>query len=140
MFRTKLKNKYGRPGTMSEELSHWLKVSRDRSLHWYHVSLEVRREGRMISHVVMLNDETKLLETLEDPRADRVVMDVKVVTPGWMNKKGEWLMEKLAGVSVGVEKNDIPVCVLELANGSIYTDSNDPSITKESLSDVLKIY
>ena len=82
MFITKLKNKYGRPGTMSEELSQWLKVSRALSLHWYHVSLEVRREGKMISHVVMLNDETKLLETLKDSRADRVVVDVKVVTPG----------------------------------------------------------
>lgn len=140
MFRTKLKNKFGQPSMTSEDISHWLKISRDRSLHWYHVSLEMRREGRMISHVVMLNDETKLLETLEDPRTDRVVMDVKVVTPGWMNKKGEWLMEKLAGVYVGVEKNNIPVCVLELANGSIYTDSSDPSITKESLSDILKIY
>ena len=140
MFRTKLKNKYERQGMMSEEVSHWHMVSRDLSLHWYHVSLEVLRHGRMISHVVMLNDETKLLETLKDQRADRVVVDVQVVTPGWMNKKGEWRMEKLAGVSVGVEKNVIPVCVLELANGSIYTNSPDPSITKESLSDVLKIY
>lgn len=140
MFRTKLKNKYERQGMMSEEVSHWLMVSRDLSLHWYHVSLEVLRQGRMISQVVMLNDETKLFETLKDQRADRVVVDVRVVTPGWMNKKGEWLMEKLAGVSVGIEKNDIPVCVLELANGSIYTNSPDPSITKESLSDVLKIY
>jgi hypothetical protein len=123
-----------------EGLAHWHMISRSLQSHWYHVDLKIRHEDRMISSVEMLNDESKLVEILSQQGSDFVVTCVQVTTPSWMNKSGQWLMEKLIGVSVGFDKNNFAVCVLEVVSGSIYTDAHDPSVTVESLTKVRKIY
>ena len=123
-----------------EGLAHWHMISHSLQSHWYHVDLKIRHEDRMISSVEMLNDESKLVEILSQQGSDFVVTCVQLTTPSWMNKSGQWLMEKLIGVSVGFDKNNFAVCVLEVVSGSIYTVAHDPSVTVESLTKVRKIY
>jgi hypothetical protein len=140
MFRTYESDIAGVPGMFGEGLAHWHMISRSLQTHWYHVDLKVSHEDRLLPSVWMLNDESKLAEILSQQGSDFVVTDVQVMSPPWMNKSGHWLMEKLVGVSVGFDRNDIEVCLLEVANGSIYTDAHDPSVTVESLTKVRKIY
>ncbi|MNP05140.1 hypothetical protein D3C76_970850 [compost metagenome] len=123
-----------------EGLTHWYSVSRALQTHWYHVDLKVRHEDRMISLVVMPNDETKLDEILSQRGSDVEMTNVQVVTPPWMNKTSEWLMEKVEGVFIGVDSDEIPVCLLQVASGSIYSDRHGLCVTIESLTNVRKIY
>ncbi|MHC8339389.1 hypothetical protein [Pseudomonas sp. HLT2-19-2] len=140
MFRTNESDMAGVPGMFGEGLSHWHMISRSIQTHWYHVTLKIRHEDRLVSLVVMPSDESKLHEILSSQSSDIVVTEVQAVTPPWMNRGGEWLMEKLSGVSIGFDGNDIQVCVLELESGSVYTDVHAPSFTVESLTKIRKIY
>jgi hypothetical protein len=140
MFRTYESDIAGVPGMFGEGLAHWHMISRTLQTHWYHVDLKVRHEDRLIPLVVMPNDESKLHEILKEQSANLVVTEVKVVTPPWMNKTGEWQMEKLARVSIGDDRNDTPVCLLEVASGSVYADVHDPFFNAESLTNIRKIY
>lgn len=140
MFRTKSDDMAGLPGMFSEGLAHWHSVSRVLKTHWYHVSVKERHEGHFTAMVEILNDETKLHELLLAQSEDFVVTEVQVVTPPWMNKSASWQMENLTAVSVGYDKNDIPVCLLEVASGSVYADVHDPSFDAKFLADVQKIY
>ena len=140
MFRTQNLEMAGLPGMFGEGLSHWHGVSRILAMHWYHVCIQQRHEGRFISQVEMLNDEAKLAELISAQSEDLVIIELQAVTPSWMNKTTNWQMEKLVSVSVGYDKNEIPVCLFEVENVSLYTDVHDPHFDAKALINIQKIY
>lgn len=140
MFRTQNLEMAGLPGMFGEGLSHWHGVSRILAMHWYHVCIQQRHEGRFISQVEMLNDEVKLAELISAQCEDLVITELQAVTPSWMNRTPSWQMEKLVSVSVGYDKNEIPVCLLEVENGSLYADVHDPLFDAKALINIQKIY
>ncbi|MCK8687667.1 hypothetical protein M1M10_30130 [Pseudomonas umsongensis] len=94
----------------------------------------------MTSIVMMAGDETAFEQILKKRGPDLELIDVQAVIPKWMNKSDAWSMERLTGLSVGQTKLGIPVCLLELANGVVYTDTHDPSFKIDSLTEVRKIF
>ncbi|PQO96417.1 hypothetical protein C5612_30455 [Pseudomonas frederiksbergensis] len=140
MFRTQDVDLAGLPGMFGEGLTHWHGMSRSLATHWYHVSIKQRHEDRFISQVEMLNDETKLFELISAQSEDLVIDELQVVTPPWINKGKSWRMEKLTSVSVGYDKNEVPVCLLEVESGAVYTDVHDLSFDASTLINLRKIY
>jgi hypothetical protein len=140
MFRTHTDEMAGLPGMFGEGLAHWHAVSRSLATHWYHVSIKQRHEDRFISQVEMLNDETKLFELISAQGPDLVIDELQVVSPPWINKSGSWRMERLTSVSVGYDKNEVPVCLMEVESGAVYTDVHDPSFNASTLINLRKIY
>lgn len=140
MFRTQDVDLAGLPGMFGEGLAHWHGVSRSLATHWYHVSIRQRYEDRLISQVEMLNDETKLVELISAQSEDLIIDELQVVTPPWLNKSKSWRMEKLTSVSVGYDRNEIPVCLLKVESGAVYTDVHDPSFDASTLINLRKIY
>lgn len=130
----------GLPGMFGEGLAHWHAVSRSLATRWYHVSIKQRYEDRFVSQVEMLNDETKLVELISAQSDDLVIDELQVVTPPWINKGKSWRMEKLTSVSVGYDRNEIPVCLLKVESGAIYADVHDPSFDASTLINLRKIY
>jgi hypothetical protein len=49
-------------------------------------------------------------------------------------------MEKLTSVSVGFDKNEIPVCLLEVESGVVYSDAHDSTFDANALINLRKIY
>ncbi|MDR8364207.1 MULTISPECIES: hypothetical protein [Pseudomonas] len=140
MFRTQDVDLAGLPGMFGEGLTHWHAVSRSLATHWYHVGIKLRHEDRFISQVEMLNDETKLFELISTQGPDLVIDELQVVTPPWINKIGSWRMERLTSVSVGYDKNEIPVCLMEVESGAVYVDVHDPTFDASTLTNLRKIY
>ncbi|HDS1060530.1 TPA: hypothetical protein QDZ50_003893 [Pseudomonas putida] len=140
MFRTHLNEMAGVPGMFGEGLSHWHSISRSLSTHWYHLSVKRLVEGRFIRSEEMLNDEPRLHELLKAQNDEFVVEDVQVVTPGRLNGSERWRMERLTSVSLGFDRNDCPVCLLEVESGEIYNDSCDADFDRASLSKVRELY
>jgi hypothetical protein len=88
----------------------------------------------------MLNDETKLFELISAQGPDLVIDELQVVTPPWINKSGSWRMERLISVSVGYDKNEVPVCLLRVESGAVYNDVHDPTLDANTLTNLRKIY
>ncbi|WP_313432249.1 hypothetical protein, partial [Pseudomonas sp.] len=120
MFRSHQADMAGIPGMFGDGLMHWHGVSRALATHWYHVNVKRRIDGRFVSSQEMLNDEPKLHELVSAQDDDLQIDDVQVVTPARLNGTATWRMERLKSVSMGFDRNDCPVCLLEVERGQIY--------------------
>ncbi|MNR43670.1 hypothetical protein D3C85_1623120 [compost metagenome] len=49
-------------------------------------------------------------------------------------------MEKLKVLSMGFDKAEVPVCVLEVESGRLYSDSYDSNFRIQSLTGVKELY
>jgi hypothetical protein len=139
MFRTQDHFMAGLPGLFAPGLSMWRAVSRILPIHWYHVTLKVREEGRLMERVEMCNDETLLAELVALQDDDIVLIDVQVVTPGWMNKTGAWKMIRPSRVSIAKHGKYDSVVIIELSDGTTYYDSHRP-IQLAKLKNVYPVY
>ena len=140
MFRSHQADMAGIPGMFGDGLMHWHGVSRALATHWYHVSVQRLHEGQFRNNVEMVNDEARLVELLLDQDESLIVRDVQAVTPGWMNKGGDWKMEKLLSLSMGFSQEEVPVSILEVESGEVYIDSHEPGLTVESLTGLKELY
>ncbi|POA33854.1 hypothetical protein C1884_16630 [Pseudomonas sp. GW460-R15] len=104
------------------------------------MSIKQRLEGRLIDLAEMVNDEVRLNELLSAQCEDFQVTEVQVSTPGWINRGPSWRMELLRGISLGYDKNEVVVCLLEVESGQVYTDSHDRSSDVNTLTNLRKIY
>lgn len=140
MFRTNTEDQVGFEGMFGDGLAHFHSVSRVLATHWYHVSIKRRHEDRFVSYEEFLNDEPRLVQLLRSQDEDLVVHEVQVVTPGRMNEHAGWRMEKLKVLSMGFNKAEVPVCVLEVESGRVYSDSYDSNFRLESLTGLKELY
>lgn len=140
MFRTSIHDQAGFTGMFGDGLAHWHSVSRALPTHWYHVSIKRRHEDRLMPYEEFLNDESSLVRLLTAQGEDLVVHEVQVVTPGRMNKHAGWRMEKLKVLSMGFNKAEVPVCVLEVESGRLYSDSFERDFKVQSLTGLKELY
>ncbi|MDI3248996.1 MULTISPECIES: hypothetical protein [unclassified Pseudomonas] len=140
MFRICMQDQAGPAGMFGDGLAHFHAVSRSLATHWYHVSLKRRHEGRFVAFEEMISDEPRLVELLIAQDENLVVQEVQVVTPGWMNKSPSWRMEKLSTLSMGFNRVDVPICVLEVESGEVYVNTHQRDLDVGSLSDVKEFY
>jgi hypothetical protein len=140
MFRTYEHDLEGRPGMFGEGQAHWTAVSRVLRTHWYHVVVEAQEGGRAFELELMINDEYRLREVIKSQEKGIVVKSVRAITPPRINGGSDWRMDRLASVSVGEDADDIPVCLMQLENGSVYHDSFQKNFDPSSLSNLRQMY
>ena len=140
MFRSHQADMAGIPGMFGDGLMHWHSVSRALATHWYHVSVQRFDDGQFRTHTEMPNDEARLVELLLAQDQSLIVREVQVVTPGWMNKGGGWKMENLTSLSMGFNKAEVPICVLEVESGKVYVDTHEPELDVGSLKGLKELY
>lgn len=140
MFRIHMQDQAGPVGMFGDNLAHFHAVSRSLATHWYHVSLKRRNEGRFRNYEELVSDEPRLVELLIAQDESMVVQEVQVVTPSWMNKSSSWKMEKLSTLSMGFNRVDVPICVLEVESGEVYVNTHQRDLDVGSLTDVKEFY
>ncbi len=140
MFRISTQDQAGPVGMFGDGLAHFHAVTRSLATHWYHVTVKRRHEDRFVASEDMLNDEPRLMELLLAQDESLVVQDVQVVTPGWMNKGTGWKMENLKSLSMGYDRAEVPICVIEVDSGAVYVDTHEPDLDVESLTGVKELY
>lgn len=140
MFRISMQDQAGPVGMFGDGLAHFHAVSRSLATHWYHVSLKRRHEGRFVAYEEMLNDEPRLVELLVSQDESMVIQDVQVVTPAWMNKGSGWKMEKLKSLSMGFNRAEVPICVLQVESGDVYVNTHQRELDVDALLGVRVLY
>ncbi len=135
-----MQDQAGPAGMFGDGLAHFHAVSRSLATHWYHVSLKRRHDDRFVAYEEMVSDEPRLVELLIAQGESLVVQDVQVVTPGWMNKSSSWRMEKLTSLSMGFNRVEVPICVLEVESGDVYIDTHQRDLDVDSLIGVKELY
>ena len=135
-----MQDQAGPAGMFGDGLAHFHAVSRSLATHWYHVSLKRRHDDRVVAYEEMVSDEPRLVELLIAQGESLVVQDVQVVTPGWMNKSSSWRMEKLTSLSMGFNRVEVPICVLEVESGDVYIDTHQRDLDVDSLIGVKELY
>ncbi|WP_440856676.1 hypothetical protein [Pseudomonas syringae] len=140
MFRIHMQDQAGPVGMFGDSQAHFHAVSRSLATHWYHVSLKRRHEGQFRAYEELVSDEPRLVELLIAQDESMVVQEVQVVTPSWMNKSSSWKMEKLSTLSMGFNRVDVPICVLEVESGEVYVNTHQRDLDVGSLSDVKEFY
>ena len=135
-----MQDQAGPAGMFGDGLAHFHAVSRSLATHWYHVSLKRRHDERFMAYEEMVSDEPRLVELLIAQGESLVVQDVQVVTPGWMNKSSSWRMEKLTSLSMGFNRVEVPICVLEVESGDVYIDTHQRDLDVDSLIGVKELY
>jgi hypothetical protein len=135
-----MQDQAGPVGMFGDGLAHFHAMSRSLATHWYHVSVKRRHENRFVAYEEMLNDEPRLVELLIAQGESLVVQEVQVVTPGWMNKDSSWKMEKLTSLSMGLNKAEVPICILEVESGEVYVNTHQRDLDVDSLTGVKELY
>ena len=140
MFRISMQDQAGPVGMFGDDLAHFHAMSRSLATHWYHVSVKRRHEDRFVAYEEMMNDEPRLVELLVAQDESLVVQEVQVVTPGWMNKSSSWRMEKLTSLSMGFNRVEVPICILEVESGEVYVNTHQRDLDVDSLIGVREFY
>ena len=135
-----MQDQAGPVGMFGDGLAHFHAMSRSLVTHWYHVSLKRRHEGRFVAYEEMLNDEPRLVELLVSQDESMVIQDVQVVTPAWMNKGAGWKMEKLKLLSMGFNRAEVPICVLQVESGDVYVNTHQRDLDVDALVGVRELY
>jgi hypothetical protein len=135
-----MQDQAGPVGMFGDGLAHFHAMSRSLVTHWYHVSLKRRHEGRFVAYEEMLNDEPRLVELLVSQDASMVIQDVQVVTPAWMNRGSGWKMEKLKSLSMGFNRAEVPICVLQVESGDVYVNTHQRDLDVDALVGVRVLY
>lgn len=135
-----MQDQAGPMGMFGDGLAHFHAVSRSLATHWYHVSLKRRYEERLVAYEEMVSDEPRLVELLIAQDESLVVLDVQVVTPGWMNKGSSWKMEQLTSLSMGFNQVEVPICVLQVESGDVYVNTHQRDLDVGSLTGLKELY
>ena len=135
-----MQDQAGPVGMFGDGLAHFHAMSRSLASHWYHVSLKRRHEGRFVAYEEMLNDEPRLVELLVSQDESVVIQDVQVVTPAWMNRGSGWKMEKLKLLSMGFNRAEVPICVLQVESGDVYVNTHQRDLDVDALVGVRVLY
>lgn len=140
MFRSHETVSEGTPDFFGDGYSNWRMFERHLAHAWYHVVLEERLEGKVWPRAMMISDVDMLEEILSQQNSEFVVTEIQVVTPGWMNKTGRWIMEGLSGLLVGYDSTGCRVCLHNIDDEKAYTDAPGRLIDTHSLKGLRVIF
>ena len=133
MFRSHEAFAEGTPNIFGDGYSNWRIFERHLAHPWYHVVLEEYLDGKVWPRTMMISDIDMLDEILSQQTSEFVITEIQVVTPGWMNKTGQWMMEKLLGLLVGYDSGGARVCLHNIGNEKAYSDAPGCHIDVHSL-------
>ena len=133
MFRSHEAFAEGTPNIFGDGYSNWWIFECHLAHPWYHVVLEECLDGKVWPRTMMISDIDMLDEILSQQTSEFVITEIQVVTPGWMNKTGQWMMEKLLGLLVGYDSGGARVCLHNIGNEKAYSDAPGCHIDVHSL-------
>ena len=94
----------------------------------------------MYEAVLMVDSEPQLQEILVAQDDEIIITDVQVVTPAHMNGTEVWRMETMTKATVGEDKDECVVCLLEVETGSTYHSSHQAGFRSDSLKNLSPIF
>src|SRR5471032_1245390 len=123
MFRTTREAELSRPVFVGEDIRLWSYVEHGLQLPWFYVRLVHHEDGIRISRMLMLSN-IEMLQSVQSQRTSSSwVEDVQLVSPGYLNKTGRWLMEPLLElVEVGTGSAQSKSLIYRVMGDRIYTD------------------
>ena len=123
MFRTTREAELSRPVFVGEDIRLWSYVEHGLQLPWFYVRLAHHEDGMRMNRMLMLSNVEMLQSLLSQRTQSSWVEDVQLVSPGYFNKTGRWLMEPLLElVEVGTGPVQSNFFIYRVMGDRIYTD------------------
>jgi hypothetical protein len=112
------------PGTPTggQSARSWIFVEQEAIWPWFYIQV-ARDDGSELSCTMLMIATVPHFEQLLNQRSKRLWLEnVQLVTPGYMNGKGEWAMGRLLELYVAVDnRSGEPGHVFQTASGQNYT-------------------
>lgn len=112
------------PGTPTGDQSarSWTFIEQEAIWPWFYIQV-ARDDGSELSCTMLMIATVPHFEQLLNQRSKRLWLEnVQLVTPGYMNGKGEWTMGRLLELYVAVDnRSGEPGHVFQTASGQSYT-------------------
>ncbi|MFC5694884.1 hypothetical protein ACFPU0_04835 [Pseudomonas sp. GCM10022186] len=140
MFTTHHSHELGFMRFFSEDRTYWRMVERNELTPWFHLTLCCFADGQTSTHTVMPGDVSLFVDLLNQPEGPVQVVDVQVVTPERLNKKGRWLMEPLAKLELAKTPGHEVAHIYTTVDGHAYYDLPDDTLKLEQLRDWRVLY
>lgn len=91
------------------------------SLHHYYQVVVKEIEGKkQYTRLYLIGDVDILDSVLEKQCDDFKVVDVLLISPGWMNGTGSWAMNKVLSLIMGCSELGEKVCLHKISDGVVY--------------------
>ncbi|MNN29726.1 hypothetical protein D3C81_1433430 [compost metagenome] len=87
---------------------------------WFYLQAEVREGKEFLSEMLMVSSFDSLKDILEQQHDSFRVRSIQYVTPGFVNKTGQWRMEPLLEASEAISQSGEKIPILTVA-GSTYS-------------------
>lgn len=123
-----------------EHRRYWSLIERNERTPWFHLTLRCYVEGQPTTHTAMPGDVSQFVNLLNQPEGPVQVVDVQVVTPERLNKKGRWLMEPLAKLEMAKTPGHEVAHIYTTVDGHTYYDLPDDALKIEQLQDWKVLY
>lgn len=116
MFETHDQARVPSPFFVLEEGTHrWAYISQTSNDEWFFVTYETVDHGVSSQQQFMIPTVRFLLDLASRDRPEQFIHEVQLVSPPWLNEKGNWLMEPIREIHAVDER----ICY-ELLDGRIY--------------------
>jgi hypothetical protein len=116
MFETHEQARVKNPFFVLEEgARRWAYISQTSNDEWFYVTYEVAGEEGSSQQQFMISKVQFLLDLASKDTPEQFIHEVQLVSPPWLNQKGNWLMEPIREIQEADER----VCY-ELMDGQVY--------------------
>lgn len=114
MFRTPTAFEIPSGDLYSGKARLWRVVEHSLHVPWFYTTLSERHLDEECRTMVLLHDLESLSAMIGGQTESRRIVDIYLVSPGYVNQQERWLMEPVAEISVSVQGNvRVDRCVVE---------------------------
>ncbi|WEK28483.1 MAG: hypothetical protein P0Y58_16375 [Candidatus Pseudomonas phytovorans] len=101
----------------------WQYVEQTTHCPWFYVKVAFQQDNEAFTSMLMLPSISSLEQVISEQTAGLRLLDVQLVSPGYLNGSDGWMMEKLLELRETVDDiREEAVYVYSLEGGKIYTE------------------
>lgn len=116
MFETHEQARVQNPFILLEEgARRWKYISQTANDEWFYVTYQTAGEEGFSQQQFMISKVQFLLDLASRDTPEQFVHEIQLVSPPWLNQKGNWLMEPVREIQSAGDR----VCY-ELMDGQVY--------------------
>ena len=129
------------PELNSEDIQCWSHIQSRLHMYWFHVVYETTHaSGENFSHILFLTGIEQLIQLENEPNIE--LIEVYLVSPGYMNGESRWKMDILKEIIIGNEPESPAnrLTYIFVLNDNIRIVYSDSDTSEDSLQNKISIF
>ncbi len=129
------------PELNSENIQCWSHIQSRLHMYWFHVVYEITHaSAENFSYILFLTDIEQLIQLENDP--DIELIEVDLVSPGYMNGESRWKMDILKEIIIGTEPDSYAgeLTYIFVLNNNMRIIYSDSPTTEDNIQNKVSIF